>query len=322
MQEEVGLEVVTDGEFRRRSWQGDFVFALAGITRVEGELSFPATFRRQTGETFVPDQGGLRVTGPIGLPRTIFAEDFASLAATAQSALPKQTIPSPNMIYLRAGRAGIAERVYPDLEAFWADLAAAEIASREASPHVGCRYLQIDDVSLAMLNDPELRRQLDARGDDADRLHLELVQRLNEVLAGRPKDMAITTHLCRGNFRSAWAAEGSYDFVAEAVFAELEVDGFFLEYDDERSGGFEALRFVPRGRMVVLGLVTSKRGELEPRDDLKRRIEEASRYVPLDQLCLSPQCGFASNIAGNDITDEQQWAKLRLVVETAEEVWV
>jgi methionine synthase II (cobalamin-independent) len=321
MQEEVGLRAATDGELRRRSWQGDFLFQLGGISTVRGAPSFPREFTTSAGNTLVPPQGSVRVDGRITLDHTIFGDDFEALRAMTATAIPKLTIPSPSMLYLRCGRAGIDEGVYPDLDEFWSDVVASYREEIRRLHELGCTYLQIDDVSLAMLNDPDLRAQLAERGDDADHLHLVFIRRLNEVLAAKPDGMTITTHVCRGNFRSAWAATGSYDFVAEALFGDLDVDGFFVEYDDQRSGGFEPLRFVPEGKVVVLGLVTTKRGELETKDELERRIDEAARYVPLDRLCLSPQCGFASNAAGNDISYEQQVAKLRLVVATAEEVW-
>jgi 5-methyltetrahydropteroyltriglutamate--homocysteine methyltransferase len=204
---------------------------------------------------------------------------------------------------------------------FWADLSAAYAGQVRGLAALGCRYLQLDDTSLAYLNDPAHRAMLAGRGEDAGRMHLRYIGLINDAIAGRPAGMAVTVHLCRGNFRSSWVAEGSYDFVAEALFGGLQADGFFLEYDDERSGGFAPLRFVPAGTMVVLGLVTTKRGELESKDELKRRIDEAARYVPLDQLCLSPQCGFSSTVDGNALTRQEQAAKLRLVVQTAAEVW-
>ena len=210
------------------------------------------------------------------------------------------------MVHYRGGRASIDEAVYPDIEEFWADLTAAYAEQVRRLGELGCRYLQLDDTSLAYLNDPRQREHAAAIGGDPEHQHEAYIRHINEALAGRPEGMAVTTHMCRGNFRSAWAAEGSYEFVAEALFTQLEVDGFFLEYDDERSGGFEPLRFVPPGKMVVLGLVTTKRGELERKDDLKRRIEEASRHVDIDQLCLSPQCGFASTVEGNALTVEDE----------------
>jgi 5-methyltetrahydropteroyltriglutamate--homocysteine methyltransferase len=320
MQEALGLRAATDGEFRRRSWQMDFIHQLGGLSSAPGEEQNFA-FRRTDGSTIVPPMGDVRVTGKITLDETIFGDHFASLQAMAASALPKLTIPSLNQVYLRGGRGMVDRSVYPDLDEFWHDLVAAYREELRGLHALGCAYLQLDDVSIAVLNDPAQRDRMAQLGEDGDHIHLLFIRRLNEVLAGRPPGMTVTTHLCRGNYRSSWAAQGSYDFVAEPLFSELEVDGFFLEFDDERSGGFEPLRFVPKGRMVVLGLVTTKRGELESKDELKRRIEEASRHVPLEQLCLSPQCGFASASEGNDLTYEQQVAKLRLVVETAEEVW-
>jgi 5-methyltetrahydropteroyltriglutamate--homocysteine methyltransferase len=207
------------------------------------------------------------------------------------------------------------------MEEFWSDLAAAYAQEVRRLGDLGCTYLQFDDTSLAYLNDPAQRAEIAERGEDAEHLHLRYIKQINTALAAKPASMAVTTHMCRGNFRSSWVAEGGYDFVAEALFSELAVDGFFLEYDDERSGGFEPLRFVPKGKIVVLGLVTTKRGELESKDALKRRIDEAARYVPLDQLCLSPQCGFSSTVEGNVVSYDQEVAKLRLIVETAHDVW-
>jgi 5-methyltetrahydropteroyltriglutamate--homocysteine methyltransferase len=320
MQEGVGLKSVTDGEFRRQSWHMDFIFQLAGISaRPPSEQA--VAFHRADGETVLSAQGTLYVDGKVSLDHTIFADDFLKVKSLATTATPKLTIPSLNMIYARGGRQAIDEAVYPDLEEFWGDVTAAYIAEVEALHELGCTYLQLDDTSLATINDPAQRRMIDARGDDADKLHLVFIQRLNEVLAHKPEGMTITTHMCRGNYRSAWAAEGSYDFVGEALFSQLDVDGFFAEYDDERSGGFEPLRFVPKDKLVVLGLVTTKTGELESKDELKRRIEEATKYIDIDQLCLSPQCGFASTMEGNDLTPEQQRAKLQLIVETSAEVW-
>jgi 5-methyltetrahydropteroyltriglutamate--homocysteine methyltransferase len=320
MQEDVGLRLATDGEFRRQSWHMDFIYRLAGISEADAAVQSVA-FQRAGGQTIVSAQGSLRVTGRVALEETIFGEDFAFLQSAATTATPKLTIPSPNMIYSRGGRSAIDEDVYPDLAEWWSDVVAAYGEEVRRLHAMGCRYLQFDDTSLAMINDPGYRERLASRGDDPEAEIVNYVEHLNRVIAHRPEGMAITTHMCRGNYRSSWAAEGSYDFVAEPLFSGLEVDGFFVEYDDERSGGFEPLRFVPPGRMVVLGLVTSKRGELEAKDELKRRIEEASRYVDVDQLCLSPQCGFASTLEGNDLTYDEEVAKLRLVVETAEEVW-
>jgi 5-methyltetrahydropteroyltriglutamate--homocysteine methyltransferase len=319
MQEDLGLALATDGELRRQSWHMDFIYQLGGLTRVEDGQT--VEFHRLDGDTVISAQGALRVDGRVTLDHTIFAEDFTTLASMTSTALPKLTIPSVNMIYSRGGRAAIDESVYPDLEEFWADTVTAYGAELRALGELGCTYLQFDDTSLSMFGDDDIRARIAARGDDPDTLHLTFIERLNQVIAHRPAGMAITTHTCRGNYRSSWAAKGGYDRVAEALFNDLAVDGFFIEYDDERSGGFEPLRFVPPGKTVVLGLVTTKRGELETRDEIKRRIEEASRFVDLDQICLSPQCGFASTAEGNDLTYEEQVAKLRLVVEVAQEVW-
>jgi 5-methyltetrahydropteroyltriglutamate--homocysteine methyltransferase len=264
---------------------------------------------------------GLRIDGRIGLGPTIFAKDFQFLQSVTTTATPKLTIPSPSMVHYRGGPASIDPAVYPDMEEFWADLSAAYAAQIAALSELGCTYLQLDDTSLAYLNDPEQRAELAARGDDADSQHLRYIRQINAALAGRPDSLTVTTHMCRGNFRSSWVAAGGYDFVAEVLFGELAVDGFFLEYDDSRSGGFEPLRFVPPGKMVVLGLVTTKRGELEAATTLKRRIDEAARFVPLDQLCLSPQCGFSSTVEGNRLSYEEEVAKLRLIVEVAGDVW-
>jgi len=318
MQEAVGLRSATDGELRRASWHMDFIYQLDGIEREAGHLS--VKFFNEDGEIeFTP--AALHVASRLGVSKTIFGDDFRFLAETAANAVPKLTIPSPSMVHYRGGRAAIDDAVYPTLDAFWADLTAAYREQVRRLGELGCRYLQFDDTSLAYLNDPHQREYVASIGGDPDRQHLEYIRHINEALAGRPDGMAVTTHMCRGNFRSSWAAEGSYDFVAEALFNELEVDGLFMEWDDARSGGFEPLRFVPKGKVVVLGLVTTKRPVLERKDDLKRRIEEAGRFVDVDQLCLSPQCGFSSTVEGNTLGSDEQAAKLRLVVETAAEVW-
>jgi methionine synthase II (cobalamin-independent) len=319
MQREAGLRSATDGEFRRASWHMDFIYRLGGVSKADGEIK--VQFRNQAG-LLEFSSAALAITDKVRLRSPIFAEDFAFLASIVDDGVTaKLTIPSPSMVHYRGGRAAISPEVYPDEEEFWADLSAAYADQIRAMASLGCRYLQLDDTSLAYLNDPAQRALLASRGDDAEHQHLRYIKQINAALAGRPEGMAITTHMCRGNFRSSWAAEGGYDFVAEAVFSSLDVDGFFLEYDDERSGGFAPLRFVPPGKRVVLGLVTTKRGTLESKDDLKRRIDEASRYVPLEQLCLSPQCGFSSTVEGNVLTYEEQVAKLALIVETAREVW-
>jgi 5-methyltetrahydropteroyltriglutamate--homocysteine methyltransferase len=319
MQEEVGLRPVTDGEFRRASWHMDFIYQIGGVSKAPGNMA--VQFRNASGTIeFTP--AALHVDGKIGLEKTIFAEDFTYLQSVASSAqTPKLTIPSPNMVHYRGGPAVLDPDVYARMDEFWDDLAAAYAQEVHRLADLGCTYLQFDDTSLAYLNDPAQRAEIAERGEDAEHLHLRYIRQINTALAAKPAGMAVTTHMCRGNFRSSWVAEGGYDFVAEALFSELAVDGFFLEYDDERSGGFEPLRFVPKGKMVVLGLVTTKRGELESKDALKRRIDEAARYVPLDQLCLSPQCGFSSTVEGNVVSYDQEVAKLRLVVETARDVW-
>jgi 5-methyltetrahydropteroyltriglutamate--homocysteine methyltransferase len=318
MQHEAGLQSATDGEFRRASWHMDFIYQLGGISKAPGNLA--VRFRNPSGTIeFTP--AALHIGSKLTLNKTIFADDFSYLRAVATGAVPKLTIPSPNMVHYRGGPAAIDHDVYPDMAEFWADLSAAYAQEVRRLGELGCTYLQLDDTSLAYLNDPAQRAEIAARGEDADHLHLRYIRQVNDALAGKPDSMAVTTHMCRGNFRSSWAAEGGYDFVAEALFSELNVDGFFLEYDDERSGGFAPLRFVPKGKMVVLGLVTTKRGALEDPDELKRRIDEAARFVPLDQLCLSPQCGFSSTVEGNKLTAEQQAAKLRLIVRVARDVW-
>jgi 5-methyltetrahydropteroyltriglutamate--homocysteine methyltransferase len=330
LQQEAGLRSVTDGEFRRATWHMDFVYQIGGIAKVPGSLL--STFHNAQGDiAYTPD--AIQVTRRLSMDKTIFGEDFAflqSVAGTLPSRadarraplVPKLTIPAPSMVHYRSGiRAVVDESVYPDVDEFWSDLGAAYNDEVQRLAAQGCRYLQLDDTSLAYVNDPAQREYIAGRGEDAEHMHLRYIALTNAAVASRPADMAVTTHLCRGNFRSSWVASGGYDFVAESLFNQLDVDGFFLEYDDERSGGFEPLRFVPEGKQVVLGLVTTKRPELESKDDLKRRIEEAAKYVPLDQLCLSGQCGFASTEQGNALTADDQKAKLELIVETAAEVW-
>jgi 5-methyltetrahydropteroyltriglutamate--homocysteine methyltransferase len=319
MQGEVGLRSATDGEFRRTSWHMDFIYRLGGVGQTEGRIT--VRMHNESGDVAFTAPA-LHIDGPIRLAEPIFGSDFEFLrSVVGPGVTPKLTIPSPSMVHYRGGRAAIDPAVYPDEDAFWADLSAAYAAQLRAMAELGCTYLQLDDTSLAYLNDPSQRAELQARGDDAEHQHLRYIKQINAALADKPDGMRVTTHMCRGNYRSSWAASGSYDFVAEALFSELAVDGFFLEYDDERSGGFAPLRFVPAGKMVVLGLVTTKHGALESKDDLKRRIDEAARYVPLEQLCLSPQCGFSSTVEGNVLSYDEQVAKLRLIVETAAEVW-
>jgi 5-methyltetrahydropteroyltriglutamate--homocysteine methyltransferase len=317
MQEDIGLQAATDGEFRRASWHMDFLYQVGGVTRAQDNLT--VKFHNEKGDLeFTP--AALHITGKLKFERCIFADDFKFLKATTRIT-PKLSIPSPSMMHYRGGRAAIDQRVYPELDGFWSDLAqvySEQIASLGA---LGCTCLQLDDTSLAYLNDPAQREYIASLGGDGARQHLTYIKTINAALANKPPEMTVCTHSCRGNFRSSWVASGGYDYVAEALFNELNVDGFFLEYDDARSGGFAPLRFVPKNKMVVLGLVSTKRGALEKKDDLKRRVDEASRYVPLDQLCLSPQCGFSSTLEGNLLTVADQIAKLRLLVETAREIW-
>jgi len=319
MQEEIGLQAATDGEFRRSSWHMDFIYQLGGISKVTDE-SLRVEFRNERGTIeFAPPS--LHVDGRIRLEHTIFGDAFRFLSEQVTTATPKLTIPSQSMVHYRGGRAAIDESVYPDVEDFWRDLTMTYAEEVRRLGEMGCTYLQFDDTSLAYLNDPRQREHVREIGGDAEHQHEIYIRHINEALAHRPEGMAVTTHMCRGNYRSSWVAEGGYDFVAEALFNELQVDGFFMEWDDERSGGFDPLRFVPEGKIVVLGLVTTKRGDLEAKDELKRRVEEASRFVDVDQLCLSPQCGFSSTVEGNALSREQQVAKLRLITETAAEIW-
>ena len=318
MQQNAGLQSATDGEFRRASWHMDFIYQIGGISKAPGNLA--VRFHNPGGDIeFTP--AALHVASKIHMAKTIFEEDFSYLRSLAGTSTAKLTIPSPNMVHYRGGPAAIDPAVYPDIEEFWSDLAAAYADEVARLAALGCTYLQFDDTSLAYLNDPAQRAEIAGRGEDAEHLHLRYIRQVNAALAAKPAGMAVTTHLCRGNFRSSWAASGGYDFVAEALFGELNVDGFFLEYDDERSGGFEPLRFMPPGKMVVLGLVTTKRGGLEDPDTLKRRIDQASKFVSLDQLCLSPQCGFSSTVEGNVLSYEQEVAKLELIVKVAHDVW-
>jgi 5-methyltetrahydropteroyltriglutamate--homocysteine methyltransferase len=319
LQRDVGLRSVTDGEFRRASWHMDFIYSLGGISKAPGDLK--VQFHNADGDIeFTP--AAMRIDAPVAVTETIFGEAFSYLQSVAAGdQTPKLTIPSPSMVHYRGGRAAIDEAVYPELDAFWSDLTSAYAEEVRRLGELGCTYLQFDDTSLAYLNDPRQREHVREIGGDAEHQHEAYIAHINEALAGRPEGMAVTTHMCRGNFRSSWVAEGGYEYVAEALFDQLDVDGFFMEWDDARSGGFEPLRFVPKGKVVVLGLVTTKSGALEDRDLVKRRIEEAARYVDLDQLCLSPQCGFSSTVEGNALSTEQQADKLRLVVEVADEIW-
>jgi 5-methyltetrahydropteroyltriglutamate--homocysteine methyltransferase len=320
LQHAAGLRTVTDGEFRRTSWHMDFIYSLSGVEQVEGE-SLHVKFRNSDGQyDYAPP--AMRVSSRVVLPETIFAAAFEFLREHAHpDQTAKLTIPSPSMVHYRGGNSSIDPSVYPDLDSFWDDLTAAYGAQLRGVYELGCRYLQLDDTSLAYINDPAQRAHIEQIGGDPEHLHERYISNINKALAGKPEDLVITTHLCRGNNQSMWAAEGGYDFVAEALFGDLEVDGYFLEFDDERSGTFEPLRFVPPGKQVVLGLVTTKSPELEAKDMLKRRIEEASQFVDIDQLCLSGQCGFSSTEEGNKLTIDEERAKLELIVEVAAEVW-
>ena len=320
LQEHVGLHGITDGELRRTAWHMDFLTRLGGLTS-EGR-AIPVRFRSAAGNVDFtrPD---LAITSRITRPAPIFVEPFRFLASVV-ARVPKLTVPSPAMLFAQLGRANIDRAVYPDLDVYAEDTAAAyraEIADLYAA---GCRYLQLDDVSLAYLCDDEMRAQAKAAGDDPDATLRLAVRTIRATLRDKPADLTVCTHLCRGNFRSSWRAQGGYERVAETIFNELPYDGFFLEFDDARSGDFSPLRFVRKGASgprIVLGLVSSKTGTLEKKDDVKRRLDEAARYVPMDQLCVSPQCGFSSTVEGNAVTVEQQTAKLRLCVDLAREVW-
>jgi 5-methyltetrahydropteroyltriglutamate--homocysteine methyltransferase len=315
-QEDLGLNGVTDGEFRRTYFHIDFLEQLAGV-ETKGGIS--VHFHGAAGDVdFAPPV--MHVTGPVRHVRPIQVDDFRFLQSVTRR-VPKVTIPSPTMLHFRGGRDAISREAYPDLEVFFSDVAAAYRAEIRALGNAGCRYLQLDDTNLAYLCDEKMREGARQRGDDPNELPRRYARLINAAIAERPPGMTACVHLCRGNFKSAWVAEGGYEPVAEVLFNELAVDGYFLEYDDARSGDFAPLRFVPKGKTVVLGLVTTKLDRLESKDDLKRKIDDAARLLPLEQLCLSPQCGFSSTVHGNQIAREAQAAKLRLVVETARDVW-
>ena len=315
-QEDVGLQGVTDGEFRRTYFHIDFLEQLAGV-KTKGGIS--VAFHSAAGNVdFAPPV--MHVTGPVRHVKPIQVADFKFLQSVTQRT-PKVTIPSPTMLHFRGGREAISREDYPDIELFFADVAAAYREEIRALADAGCRYLQLDDTNLAYLCDEKMREGARKRGDDPNELPRRYAQLINAAIADRPADMTVCVHLCRGNFKSAWVAEGGYEPVAEVLFNELAVDGYFLEYDDARSGDFSPLRFVPKGKIVVLGLVTTKLDTLESGDALKRKIDEAARLIPLEQLCLSPQCGFSSTVHGNAIARDAQAAKLRLVVDTAKAVW-
>lgn len=313
--EATGLRAITDGEFRRTSFHIDFLEQLDGVT-VSGTIESSSG----SAETvqFTPPR--LAVTGKLRHVRAIQVDDYNYLAGVTTQT-PKVTIPSPTMVHFRGGRAAIDIDSYPDMDVFFADLAQTYRDEIDALYAAGCRYLQLDDTNLAYLCDPVMRQGAVDRGDDPDELPRTYAALINDVIDGRPDDLTVGIHLCRGNFRSTHFASGGYEPVAEVLFNELHVDAYFLEYDDERSGGFEPLRFVPKDKTVVLGIISSKFAELESRDSLARRIDEAARFMPLDQMCLSPQCGFSSTVHGNQISHDDQWAKLRLTVDTAAHIW-
>jgi 5-methyltetrahydropteroyltriglutamate--homocysteine methyltransferase len=313
-QEDCGLKLATDGEFRRSWWHFDFLTGLDGVEmkQIEHGIQFAGVETKAER----PD-----IIGKIGFSKHPMIEHFKFLAANTR-VTPKMTIPSPTLMHFRFGRASISKTLYPDLDELFDDLGKAYAKAVKAFYDAGCRYLQFDDTIWAFLCSEKERAQSRQRGDNPDELPEKYSRMINQALAAKPADMTITTHVCRGNFRSTWISEGGYEPVAETLFGSLNYDGFFLEYDTERAGGFEPLRFVPKGnKQIVLGLVSSKLGALEKADDIKRRIGEATKYVALDQLCLSPQCGFASTEEGNLLSEEEQWAKLRMIVGLADEVW-
>jgi 5-methyltetrahydropteroyltriglutamate--homocysteine methyltransferase len=310
-QEAIGLQAVTDGEFSRDWWHLDFLAQLDGVTARENPgPKFGGTEEQPP----IP-----HVTARLRYSKPIMVEDFSFLKRNTDR-VAKFTIPSPSMLHLRAGRAGISREAYPDLEAFWEDAAQAYRAAIAAFAAAGCTYLQLDDVAFAYLCDPKIRDNCRRNGDDPAALPRTYADTITRAVRDRPAGMTIAMHTCRGNFKSAWVAEGGYEPVAEAMFSS-GVDAFFMEFDTERAGGFEPLRYVPKGKKVVLGLVSSKTPRLEAKDELKKRIDEAARFVALDDLCLSPQCGFSSTHHGNKLTQDEQWRKLERVIEVAEEVW-
>ncbi len=313
-QEEVGLKLATDGEFRRSWWHFDFYKGLDGVEMYQtGEgIHFAGVDTKAE---------SVRVVGKVGFTGHPHIEHFKFLNARAK-VTPKMTIPAPSTLHFRQGRQSISHEVYPDLAAFFDDLAITYQKAIHAFYDAGCRYLQLDDTAWSMICDPKQREESRKRGDDPDALPQQYTRMTNKALEAKPADMVITMHSCRGNFRSTFIASGGYEFVAEQLLGNTNLSGYFLEFDTNRAGGFEPLRFFPKGKkQLVLGLVTSKSGQLESRDEIKRRIDEATKYVALDQLCLSPQCGFASTEEGNVLAEEEQWAKLRMIVELAEEIW-
>jgi 5-methyltetrahydropteroyltriglutamate--homocysteine methyltransferase len=316
-EEAVGLQSITDGEFRRTYFHTDFLQRLEGVTVTGG---IEVHFQNISGKTFSMAPPVLAVTGKLRHVEDIQRADFEYLRSVT-SRMPKVTIPSPTMVHFRGGRKAIDIEAYPDLDEFFDDLAQCYREEIDSLYRAGCRYIQMDDTNLAYLCDPKLRAGVRERGDDPNELPRAYSELLNSAVDDRPEDLTVAVHMCRGNFRSAWVAEGGYEPVAEVLFNEMNVDAFFMEYDDERSGDFAPLRFVPDEKTIVLGLVTTKVGTLESQQALLQRVDDAAGYVPLDQLCLSPQCGFSSTVEGNEIMAEDQWRKLQLVVDTARQIW-
>jgi len=317
-QESAGLRGITDGEFRRTFFHVDFLEKLDGVETHYGE--FVAKFKKDDGTEVGFKPPTMHVAGRIQHSQAIQGADFDFLKGVTKRT-PKVCIPAPSMLHFRGGRKAISQAVYPDLEAFYEDLTSAYRAEVNDLAARGCRYLQLDDTNLAYLCDPEIRASTKARGDDPDALTRLYCRLVNDSIRDRPADMMISVHLCRGNFKSAWVAKGGYEPVAEILLNEMKIDGFFLEYDDERSGDFAPLRFTPKGKTIVLGLMSSKFAAVESKDLVKKRIEEATRYVPLDQCALSHQCGFSSTSHGNDIAEDDQWRKIARCVEIAGDVW-
>jgi 5-methyltetrahydropteroyltriglutamate--homocysteine methyltransferase len=313
-QEAVGLKAVTDGEFRRAFWNYDFLGALDGVEAYLGE-------RKIKFQGPQPKPMMLRVTGKLGGYRPHPMIDHFKFVKAHTRATAKMTIPSPSSLHFRYGRDAVPEAIYPSMEDFYRDLGESYRRTTRAFADAGCRYLQLDEVNFTYLCDPKLRELVSTRGEDPDALPHVYAGMINAAISDLPVDMTVTMHLCRGNFRSTFVAAGGYEPVAEILFNAINISGYFMEYDTERAGGFEPLRFVPKGKTVVLGLVTSKSGKLESSDDLKRRIDAATKFIALDQLCLSPQCGFASTEEGNILSEDEQWAKLATIVELAKEIW-
>ncbi len=323
LQEDVGLDVVTDGEFRRRSWFQDFLLSISGtaITFIESMQTISAALPFQDDSSIEKLPGHIvQVRQKLTREKPAFAEHFAFVKSVT-TRTPKVSLPSPTMLHFWGGRAAIDSKVYPDLSEFWDDAVKIWVAEIEALHQRGCRYVQIDDVTFPLMCDPHGQDALRKRGDDPKEMLETYAGVLNRIAAGAPRGVTIGMHMCRGNNRGKWMGAGGYEYVSEAVFRNVSIDNFFMEYDTDRAGDFQPLRHVPRGKKVILGLVSTKTPALESRDDLKRRIDEAARYLPLDQLCLSPQCGFASNFMGNPLTIDDERRKLSLVVETAREVW-